>query len=102
MPCIPAPHPQDEPLPHHPSVPLAGVPPGRANEEEDDDDADMPYPHRLAAMSARSGSASSSRTGSAAGGGSAVINLRGSRPNSAAIAQEIEGFEDDFMVGGHA
>jgi len=24
--------------------------------------------------------------------------LRGSRPNSAAIAQEIEGFEDDFMV----
>jgi len=28
---------------------------------------------------------------------SAVMDLRGSRPNSAAIAQEIEGFEDDFM-----
>mmetsp|Transcript_11580 Transcript_11580/g.20867 ORF Transcript_11580/g.20867 Transcript_11580/m.20867 type:complete len:487 (-) Transcript_11580:445-1905(-) len=29
--------------------------------------------------------------------GSAVVNLRGSRPNSAAVAQEIEGFDDDFM-----
>ncbi|GFH08394.1 DUF4201 domain-containing protein [Haematococcus lacustris] len=27
------------------------------------------------------------------------MDLRGSRPNSALVAQEIEGFEDDFMLG---
>lgn len=59
-------------------------------------DEDMPMPNRLQEMlSARSRSASS-RTSRPA---SAVMDLRGSRPNSAAIAQEIEGFEDDFMVG---
>ncbi|KAG2440320.1 hypothetical protein HXX76_004427 [Chlamydomonas incerta] len=53
-------------------------------------------PGRLEALaSARSHSAGSSSRHSRPG--SAVINLRGSRPNSAAIAQEIEGFEDDFM-----
>lgn len=63
-----------------------------------DSDDDMPMPGRLEALaSARSNSAGSSSRHSRPG--SAVINLRGSRPNSAAIAQEIEGFEDDFMVG---
>jgi len=58
----------------------------------------MPAPTRLDLLTNRSHSAQSSRPTSA------VMNLRGSRPNSAAIAQEIEGFEDDFMVcvGGSA
>ena len=62
--------------------------------DDDQEGDDMPFPNRLAMVSARSGSATSSRSQSV----SAMINLRGSRPNSAAIAQEIEGFEDDFMV----
>mmetsp|Transcript_23724 Transcript_23724/g.52066 ORF Transcript_23724/g.52066 Transcript_23724/m.52066 type:complete len:532 (-) Transcript_23724:212-1807(-) len=56
-------------------------------------DDDMPMANRFELLSARSRSASSR----ASRPGSAMINLRGSRPNSAAIAQEIEGFEDDFM-----
>ncbi|PNH00299.1 Histone deacetylase 6, partial [Tetrabaena socialis] len=57
-------------------------------------------PGRLDALaSQRSRSAGSSQRYSRPG--SAVINLRGSRPNSAAIAQEIEGFEDDFMILTH-
>ena len=62
--------------------------------DDDHEGDDMPFPSQLAMVSARSGSATSSRSQSV----SAMINLRGSRPNSAAIAQEIEGFEDDFMV----
>ncbi|GIL43579.1 hypothetical protein Vafri_1283 [Volvox africanus] len=61
-----------------------------------DSDDDMPMPGRLEALSQRSRSADSSSQHYSRPG-SAVINLRGSRPNSAAIAQEIEGFEDDFM-----
>jgi histone deacetylase 6 len=61
----------------------------------EDLDEDMPYPNRLAMLSAGRSASASSKT---SGPSSAVINLRGSRPNSAAIAQEIEGFDDDFMV----
>lgn len=69
----------------------------------DSDDDDMPMPSRLEALASASvarRSSSSRSMGSSARysrPGSAVINLRGSRPNSAAIANEIEGFEDDFM-----
>ncbi|KAL6765251.1 flagellar associated protein [Haematococcus lacustris] len=48
---------------------------------------------QLEGLSARSRSASSRVSHP----GSAVMDLRGSRPNSALVAQEIEGFEDDFM-----
>ncbi len=54
----------------------------------------MPMPNRLEMLSANSRTSSSQPSRPP----SAVMNLRGSRPNSAAIAQEIEGFEDDFMV----
>lgn len=66
-----------------------------ADAPKGDLDDDMPLANRLSMLSARSRSAGSQPSRP----GSAVINLRGSRPNSAAIAQEIEGFEDDFMVG---
>ena len=67
----------------------------RAAAESDDD---VPMPSRLDALASR-GSSRSAASSRYSRPGSAVINLRGSRPNSAAIAQEIEGFEDDFMVG---
>uniref|UniRef100_A0A7S3R505 CCDC113/CCDC96 coiled-coil domain-containing protein n=1 Tax=Dunaliella tertiolecta TaxID=3047 RepID=A0A7S3R505_DUNTE len=70
----------------------AAMPPVTLGEEEEED---MPAPNRLDMLTNRSRSAQSSRGASRPG--SAVMNLRGSRPNSAAIAQEIEGFEDDFM-----
>jgi hypothetical protein len=65
--------------------------------EQDDDLDDMPVGNRFESLlSARSHSAGSRASRPV----SAVIDLRGSRPNSAAIANEIEGFEDDFMVRG--
>lgn len=73
-----------------------GSAPGRGGYSEDGEaEDDAPFGNRLGRIiSARSNSASSR---SASRPGSAVINLRGSRPSSAAVAQEIEGFEDDFM-----
>jgi len=56
----------------------------------------MPAANRFEALlSARTHSAGSGSHPSRPS--SAVIDLRGSRPNSAAVAQEIEGFDDDFM-----
>lgn len=93
-PCCPAATPQDAQL-------ASGL---GATGPYDSDDDDMPMPSRLEALASASvarRSSSSRSMGSSARysrPGSAVINLRGSRPNSAAIANEIEGFEDDFMV----
>ncbi|MEW5303341.1 MAG: hypothetical protein WDW36_006043 [Sanguina aurantia] len=60
------------------------------DDDGEDDDEDLKRYDELTRMS-RSGDSMRSRPGSA------VADLRGSRPNSALIAQEIEGFEDDFM-----
>ncbi|GFR41474.1 hypothetical protein Agub_g2164 [Astrephomene gubernaculifera] len=62
-----------------------------------DSDDDMPMPGRLEALASQRSRSVDSSSLQYSRPGSAVINLRGSRPNSAAIAQEIEGFEDDFM-----
>lgn len=61
----------------------------------DDEEGDAPMGGRMELLSARSQRTRSA--GSRPDSGSAMMDLRGSRPNSAAIAQEIEGFEDDFM-----
>jgi hypothetical protein len=73
-----------------------GTPYDMQRAAESDDDVPM-MPNRLDALASR-GSSRSALSSRYSRPGSAVINLRGSRPNSAAIAQEIEGFEDDFMV----
>lgn len=66
---------------------------GSGMPDEEAQEAAAGHLELLTGGSMRSRSASSRHSRPA----SAVMDLRGSRPNSAAIAQEIEGFEDDFM-----
>eukprot|EP00798_Chlamydomonas_sp_ICE-L_P012314 gene12314-15480_t len=80
-------------------------------EEDEDEDAfdeggepmtmdsleEMPIANRLELLSAKSGRSHQSANTRESTPGSAMMDIRGSRPNSAAIAMEIEGFEDDFM-----